>query len=84
MPYLVTVQYTGLYPGHVHLLVHLVNGAFDQPQGQRLHHQQLHLQGKERSTIVKVLSDLSNIILFQGYHSDSRQMKIRKAFPSFI
>ena len=41
---LLQVQHSGLHPGHLHLLVHLINVTFDQAHRQSLHHQQLHLQ----------------------------------------
>ena len=41
---LLQVQDSGLHPGHLHLLVHLVDVALDQAHGQGLHHQELHLQ----------------------------------------
>lgn len=41
---LLQVQHSGLHPGHLHLLVHLVNVPFDQAHRQSLHHKQLNLQ----------------------------------------
>lgn len=41
---LLQVQDSGLHPGHLHLLVHLIDAAFNQAHRQSLHHQQLHLQ----------------------------------------
>lgn len=46
--HLLQIQDSGLYPGHLHLLIHLVDVAFDQTHGQSFHHQQLHLQDNSR------------------------------------
>lgn len=46
--HLLQIQDSGLYPGHLHLLIHLVDVAFDQTHGQSFHHQQLHLQDNTR------------------------------------
>ncbi|PWA29113.1 hypothetical protein CCH79_00006356, partial [Gambusia affinis] len=45
---LLQVQNSGLHPGHLDLLVHLVDVPFDQAHRQRLHHQQLHLQEERK------------------------------------
>lgn len=72
MCYLLQIQHSGLHPGHVDPLVHLVNAAFHQTHRERLHHQQLHLcrgaavshpealSGGERDTVSSAVWSLGN------------------------
>ena len=48
--YLLYIQYSWLYPGHLNLLVHLIDVAFDKAHRESLHHQKLHLQGISTQT----------------------------------
>lgn len=53
---LLQIEHPGLHPGHLHLLIHLINVPFDQTHRQSLHHQELHLQDTSRVLWVKYFS----------------------------